>query len=265
MGWVLPSFRPRLELVVTRFDPIDSSDFGTVQTMKLQSRRSLLALSSVLIAGCVSQVCASTTTERLAESGVVLKEILSAPDQSIPQDLLDQAHCVVIVPGLKKGAFVVGAKYGRGFAVCRHADGRGWGAPAAVRVEGGSFGFQIGASETDLVLLVMNKRGMDKLLESKFTLGGAAEVAAGPVGRGSTAQTDTKMTAKILSYSRARGVFAGISLQGATLREDLDENEQLYGRKYSNRSILRDDVPKPAVESQLVSSLNRYSRREIKD
>jgi SH3 domain-containing YSC84-like protein 1 len=233
--------------------------------MKLESGLRLLALASVLTAANVGQVLASTTTERLDESGMVLKEILSAPDESIPQDLLDQAHCVVIVPSLKKGAFVVGAKYGRGFTVCRHEDGRGWGAPAAVRVEGGSFGFQIGASETDLVLLVMNKRGMDKLLESKFTLGGAAEVAAGPVGRGSTAQTDAKMTAKILSYSRSRGVFAGISLQGATLREDLEDNEQLYGRKYTNRSILVDDVPAPAVESELVSVLNRYSRHEIKD
>lgn len=233
--------------------------------MELQSNLYLLAASSVLMAGSVGQVFASTTTERLQESGIVLKEILTAPDDTIPQDLLDQAHCVMIVPGLKKGAFIVGANYGRGFAVCRHERGRGWGAPAAVRVEGGSFGFQIGASETDLVLLVMNKRRMDKLLESKFTLGGAAEVAAGPVGRGSTAQTDAKMTAKILSYSRSRGVFAGISLQGATLREDLDENEQLYGRKYSNRTILADDVPRPSVQSELVSVLNRYSRHEIKD
>jgi SH3 domain-containing YSC84-like protein 1 len=132
-------------------------------------------------------------------------------------------------------------------------------------MEGGSFGFQIGASETDLVLLVMNKRGMDKLLESKFTLRGAAEVAAGPVGRGSTAQTDAKMTAKILSYSRSRGIFAGISLQGATLREDLDENEQLYGGKYSNRSILANGVARPAAQSELVSLLDRYSRHEIKD
>ena len=116
-----------------------------------------------------------------------------------------------------------------------------------------------------MVFIVQNERGMDKLLESKFTLGGAAEVAAGPVGRGSTAQTDAKMTAKILSYSRSRGVFAGISLQGATLREDLDENEQLYGRKYSNRSILGDDVAAPAVQSELISVLNRYSRHEIKN
>lgn len=233
--------------------------------MKLRSGLPSFALASVIMAANVGQILANTTTDRLDESGIVLKEILSAPDESIPQDLLDQAHCVVIVPSLKKGAFVLGAKYGRGFVVCRNEAGRGWGSPAAVRVEGGSFGFQIGASETDLVLLVMNKRGMDRLLGSKFTLGGAAEVAAGPVGRGSTAQTDAKMTAKILSYSRSRGIFAGISLQGATLREDLDENEQLYGRKYSNRSILADDVPAPAAESELVSVLNRYSRREIKN
>jgi lipid-binding SYLF domain-containing protein len=233
--------------------------------MRLQPKVPLLLLSSLLMAAGVGQMYADTATQRLRASASVLKEILTAPDQSIPQDLLDQAHCVVVVPGLKKGAFVVGAKYGRGFVVCRHERGHGWGAPAAIRIEGGSFGFQIGGSETDLVLLVMNKRGMDKLLESKFTLGGAAEVAAGPVGRSNTAQTDAKMTAKILSYSRSRGIFAGISLQGATLREDLDENEALYGRRYSNRSILTDDVPAPPAQSELVSVLNRYSRREIRN
>jgi SH3 domain-containing YSC84-like protein 1 len=236
-----------------------------LNAMKLRSKWTLLTLSSLLTVAGVRQALASTTTERLEESGIVLKEILTAPDDSIPQELLDQAHCVVIVPGLKKGAFVVGAKYGRGFAVCRNHSGRGWGVPAAVRVEGGSFGFQIGASETDLILLVMNERGMDKLLESNFTLGGAAEVAAGPVGRGGTAQTDVKMTAKILSYSRSRGIFAGLSLQGATLREDLDENERLYGQRHSNRSILMHDVPTPQVQSELVSALNRYSPHEIKD
>ncbi len=233
--------------------------------MRLQPQLPLLLLSSLLTAASASRMYADPATERLQESAIVLKEILSAPDQSIPQDLLDQAHCAVVVPGLKKGAFVVGAKYGRGFVACRHERGHGWGAPAAIRIEGGSVGFQIGGSETDVVLLVMNERGMHKLLESQFTLGGAAEVAAGPVGRSSTAQTDAKMTAKILSYSRSRGVFAGISLQGATLREDLDENETLYGRRYSNRSILTDDVPTPTVQSELVSVLDRYSRREIKN
>lgn len=233
--------------------------------MRLQPKLPLLLLSSLLMTAGVGRMYADTATQRLRASASVLKEILTAPDQSIPQDLLDQSHCLVVVPGLKKGAFVVGAKYGRGFVVCRHERSHGWGVPAAIRIEGGSFGFQIGGSETDLVLLVMNKRGMDKLLESKFTLGGAAEVAAGPVGRSSTAQTDAKMTAKILSYSRSRGIFAGISLQGATLREDLDENETLYGRRYSNRSILTDDVPPPPAQSELVSVLNRYSRREIRN
>jgi lipid-binding SYLF domain-containing protein len=225
----------------------------------------LLALAGLLVIPSVVPARADTPRERLHDAAVVLREIMTAPDQSIPQELLDQAHCVVIVPGVKSGAFLVGAKYGRGYAVCRHPRGAGWGPPAAMRMEGGSFGFQIGGSETDVVLLVMNGRGMDRLLESKFTLGGAAEVAAGPVGRSSTAQTDAKMTAKILSYSRARGVFAGVSLQGATLRPDEDENTRLYRRNYSNKTILGGyvNIPKPATE--LVSLLNRYSRIENRD
>jgi lipid-binding SYLF domain-containing protein len=208
---------------------------------------------------------ADTVSERLQESAVVLKETLSAPDQGVPQDLLDAAHCVVVVPGMKTGAFVVGAKYGRGFIVCRKTARAGWGAPAAMRIEGGSFGFQIGASETDVVMLVMNQRGMDRLLESKFTLGGAAEVAAGPVGRSSTAQTDAKMTAKILSYSRARGVFAGVSLQGATLRQDLDENHALYGRRITNKQIVMKRMELPAAASELIAVLNLHSPHESAD
>jgi SH3 domain-containing YSC84-like protein 1 len=207
---------------------------------------------------------ADSPQERLHETATVLKEIMTAPDRTIPQELLEQAHCIVIVPGMKSGAFVVGAKYGRGYASCRQRLGIGWGPPAAVRMEGGSFGFQIGGSETDVVLLVMNRRGMDKLLESKFTLGGTAEVAAGPVGRSSTAQTDAKMTAKILSYSRSRGVFAGVALEGATLRPDSDENWQLYGRNYSNRKILLANVAVPHAATELVSLLNHYSRVETR-
>ncbi len=220
------------------------------------------AIAALLVVASATPTFADSPSERLQTTTTVLREIMAAPDQSIPQELLDQAHCVVIVPGTKAGAFIVGAKYGRGYAVCRSRDGIGWGPPAAVRMEGGSFGFQIGASETDVVLLVMNKSGMDKLLESKFTLGGAAAVAAGPVGRSSTAQTDAKMTAKILSYSRARGVFAGISLQGATLRQDLDENARLYGREYSNKTILRGHAPIPAAATELLSVLNHYSPGE---
>ena len=221
-------------------------------------------LASLIIAGATSTF-ADTPRERLQNTTTVLQEIMTAPDRSIPRDLLDQAHCVVVIPAAKSGAFIIGGKYGRGYAVCRSARGIGWGGPASVRMEGGSFGFQIGGAETDIVLLIMNQRGMDKLLESKFTLGGAAEIAAGPVGRSSTAQTDAKMTAKILSYSRSRGVFAGVSLQGATLRQDVDENQRLYGHRYSNKKILQGHVPAPSAASGLLSLLNRYSRTESGD
>jgi lipid-binding SYLF domain-containing protein len=225
---------------------------------RITQSRLLLCL---LLTG-LSPLLADTAKERLQESAVVLKEILSAPDRGIPRDLLNDAHCVVVIPGVKNAAFLVGGKYGRGFLVCRQDAGAGWGAPASVRIEGGSFGFQIGASETDVVMLVMNRRGMDKLLQSKFTLGGAAEVAAGPVGRSSTAQTDAKMTAKILSYSRSRGVFAGVSLQGATLRQDLDENEELYGHRLANKQIVMKRMPAPAAASELLAVLNVHFRHE---
>jgi lipid-binding SYLF domain-containing protein len=228
-------------------------------------RTSKLTLFPCLLLAGVTSLMAETASDRLQESAVVLKEILSAPDQSIPQDLLNEAHCVVVIPGMKKAAFLVGAKYGRGFTICRQDTRSGWGAPAAVRIEGGSFGFQIGASETDVVMLVMNRRGMEKLLQSKFTLGGAAEVAAGPVGRSSSAQTDAKMTAKILSYSRSRGVFAGISLQGATLRQDLDENQELYGHPFTNKQIVMKKIKAPAAAADLLAVLNLHSRRESAD
>jgi lipid-binding SYLF domain-containing protein len=199
--------------------------------------------------------------ERLHEAGAVFSEIMAAPDKGIPQDLLEKAHCVVIVPGLKKGAFIFGAKYGKGFIVCRRGT-TGWSAPAAVRVEGGSFGFQIGGSETDVVLLVMNDRGADRLLSSQFTLGGEGEVAAGPVGRSATAQTDAMMTAEILSWSRSRGVFAGISLQGATLRQDLYDNAALYGKKLDNKEIVRGHVAAPKAAARLLGLLSKYSRHE---
>jgi lipid-binding SYLF domain-containing protein len=170
---------------------------------------------------------------------------------------------VIVVPGVKKAGFVVGGEYGRGFAVCRKDNRRGWGAPAAVRIEGGSVGFQIGASETDVVMLVMDRRSMDGILQSKFTLGGGAEVAAGPVGRSSTAQTDATMHAKILSYSRARGVFAGLALTGATLRQDLDENREMYGRPLTNEEIVNGNIKPPAAAAGLLKLLSKYSRREV--
>jgi lipid-binding SYLF domain-containing protein len=169
---------------------------------------------------------------------------------------------VVIVPGLKKGAFIVGAKYGRGFVSCRKKDGVGWSAPGSIRVEGGSFGFQIGGSETDVFMLVMNEGGMKRLLSTKFTLGGDASVAAGPVGRSTQAETDAALTAEILTWSRSKGLFAGISLSGATLREDGEWNAELYGRNLPNREILTTSVAPPPAAAELLSELNRYSSRK---
>jgi len=202
--------------------------------------------------------------KRLDETAAVFSEIMATPDKSIPQDLLEKAHCIVIVPGLKKGAFIVGGKYGKGYLSCRTKASDGWSAPGTVRIEGGSIGFQIGGSETDVIMLVMNERGADRLLSSKFTLGGEGEVAAGPVGRSATAQTDASLRAEILSWSRSRGVFAGISLQGATLREDLDDNEILYGSKLKNRDIVTRDVIPPEGAAKLLSLLTKYSARESK-
>ncbi len=204
---------------------------------------------------------ADANSERLGKAAVVFQEVMGAPDKGIPQELLDKAECAVVIPGLKKGAFIVGAKYGRGFFSCRNK-GAGWSAPAAVRIEGGSFGFQIGGSETDVVMLVMNQSGADRLLASKFTLGGDASVAAGPVGRSAQAETDAYMTAQILTWSRSRGVFAGISLSGATLRQDLDVNEALYGKPYQNKDVIRSGIQPPASAAPFLAALNKHSSRK---
>jgi SH3 domain-containing YSC84-like protein 1 len=206
---------------------------------------------------------AAEAPERLQAAADAFKEVMGIPDKSIPQDLLERAQCIVIVPGLKKGAFFVGAKYGKGFVSCRRADGVGWSAPGAIRVEGGSFGFQFGGTETDAFMLVMNKKGMDRLLSTKFTLGGDASVAAGPVGRSTQAETDAALTAEILTWSRQRGLFAGISLSGATLREDSDWNRDLYGKKITNREIImKGTVQTPKAAEGLMTELNRYSSRK---
>jgi lipid-binding SYLF domain-containing protein len=202
------------------------------------------------------------TDERLDDAADLFKEVMGTPDRSIPQDLLNKSQCIVLVPGLKKGGFILAAKYGRGFATCRKLSGEGWGPPGAVRVEGGSVGFQIGISSTDLVLLVMNERGMKKLLRSKFTLGADASVAGGPVGRDATAQTDAMMTAEILSWSRSKGLFAGVSLDGATLRNDLDVNQELYGKPWGNKEVLTSGLPTPASAGKLIGILNKYSPRK---
>ncbi|MBZ5724767.1 MAG: lipid-binding SYLF domain-containing protein [Acidobacteriia bacterium] len=219
-----------------------------------------VAVAVSFLAGTAAMM-AATTQERLNDAAGLFSEIMSTPDKGIPQDLLAKAECVVIVPGMKKAAFVVGGEYGRGFAECRNPKGTGWGAPAAVRMEGGSVGFQIGGSSTDLVLLVMSRRGMDKLVQDKFTLGADASVAAGPVGRTANAGTDVKMTAEILAWSRAKGLFAGISLNGATLRSDDDRNQDLYGRKITNKEVLESGMKPPESARALNEALDKYSMR----
>ena len=175
----------------------------------------MFTITLAIAVGCLPLLAKdekAKTDERLDDSASLFSEVMATPDKAIPQMLLDKSACMVLVPGLKKGAFVVGGKFGRGFAICRHEGGQGWGPPAAIRIEGGSFGLQIGVSSSDVILLVMNERGMKRLTTSKFTIGGEATAAAGPVGRDATAQTDALLTAEILSWSRSRGLFAGISL-----------------------------------------------------
>jgi lipid-binding SYLF domain-containing protein len=203
-----------------------------------------------------------SAASRLKASANVMKQIMATPDKAIPQELLQSSQCVVIVPGMKKAAFIVGAKYGKGFLLCRQASGINWSAPAAIMVEGGSFGFQIGGSETDVVMLVMNRGGVEKLLSSKFTLGADASVAAGPVGRTASANTDLQMNAEILSYSRSRGLFAGVALNGATLRPDEDTNKELYGSEVTNKEIVEGTkTRKSRAGTTLTADMNRFSPR----
>src|SRR6202163_1168123 len=202
--------------------------------------------------------------QRLDAAAAVFSEVMGAPDKGIPQEMLEHAHCIVIVPDLKTGAFVVGGKYGKGYLSCRNKVGGGWSAPGTVRIEGGSVGFQIGGSSTDLIMLVMNERGADKLLSSKFTLGAEGSVAAGPVGRTATAQTDAQLHADILSWSRSQELFAGLALEGATLRQDLDDNASLYGKKLEKRAIVSSRRLIPPAAAKWIALLNRYSAREEK-
>src|SRR5947209_18030208 len=202
--------------------------------------------------------------KRLDEAAAVFSEVMGTPDKGIPQEMLENAHCIVIVPSVKTAAFLVGAKYGKGFVSCRNKTGPGWSAPGTIRIEGGSVGFQIGGSQTDLIMLVMNERGADKLRSSKFTLGAEGSVAAGPVGRTATAQTDAQMHAEILSWSRSQGLFAGLALEGATLRQDQDDNTKLYGRKLQNREIVTSGMVAPKAAAKLLNLLNKYSASERK-
>ena len=209
----------------------------------------------------------SKNTSRLAESGEVLKEVLNTPED-IPQDLLDCADCVIVIPSVKKGAFIVGASYGRGAMSCRtgeHWDS-GWSAPSMMALEGGSFGLQAGGQSTDFVILVMNTRGAKSLLSSKVKLGADASAAAGPKGRNAAASTDVYMRAEMLTYSRSQGLFAGISLEGSTLRPDNDANERLYGKKVDPKDVVRGGtMPVPAEAQLMVDVLSKHSPKNLSD
>lgn len=226
--------------------------------------RPCLAVLAITAALAPAVFAATEADKRLDAAADLLTDMMNASDKGVPQDLMNKSECVILVPGLKKAGFIVGAKYGRGFVVCRHGSGTGWSAPAAIRIEGGSFGLQIGASEQDILLLVTNESGMKHLLANKFTLGAEATATAGPVGRDASAQTDAQMRAEMLSYSRARGLFAGISLQGATLRPDSDANEEMYGKPMENRTILTTAVDVPAAADKLETLLNRNSSRRTR-
>jgi lipid-binding SYLF domain-containing protein len=233
-------------------------------------------LSSLLVAALIglpallnsSSVRADDKTKdegRLENSGVVMKEILDIPDD-IPQSLIDKADCIIVLPSVIKGAIVIGGSYGRGAMTCRSGDNfQGpWGAPTMMALEGASIGFQLGGQATDFVLLVMNERGASSILTSKVKLGADAAAAAGPVGRDAAADTDVTMRAEVLTYSRSRGLFAGISLEGSTLRPDNDANERIYGKKIDAKEIaLHGAVPIPPSARVLISTLNRHSPKNL--
>ena len=204
----------------------------------------------------------SKAVDRVQSAAEVLNEIQGAPDKGIPQEVLGSAQCVAVVPSMLKGGFIVGGKYGRGLASCRTP--KGWSAPAFFLVSGGSVGFQIGGQAVDLVMLVMNNDGMNHLLSSKFALGGDASVAAGPVGRHAEANTDWKMRAQVLTYSRARGVFAGVSLNGAVVKQDKNSTREFYGHMVSFPASLKGEVEPPAAANPFLSSLAQWAQEAAK-
>src|SRR5436309_1870205 len=229
----------------------------------------IVCLLTVLIAFSLTAFAVDSEheQERVKDAGEVLKEILNIPDD-IPQDLLDKAECVVVLPSVKKGAFGIGGSYGRGVMICRggeHYTGR-WGAPALYALEGLSIGFQLGGQATDFVLLVMNPSGARSLLASKVKLGADASAAAGPKGRTAEGATDVVMRAEILSYSRNKGLFAGVSLEGSTLRSDGSANEKLYGQKVGAKEIIRDGkVKAPPAAAELIAVLNKTTPKNLSD
>ena len=204
----------------------------------------------------------SKATDRAQAAADVLNEIQGAPDSGIPREVLGAAECVAVVPSMLKGGFIVGAKYGRGLASCRTP--KGWSAPAFFAVEGGSFGFQIGGQAVDLVMLIMNKDGMQHLLSSQFALGADASVAAGPVGRHAEGNTDWKMRAQVLTYSRARGVFAGVSLNGAVVKQDKNSTREFYGHFVTSKASLTGEVEAPAAANPFLTTLAKWAQEAAK-
>ena len=204
----------------------------------------------------------SKAADRVQAAADVLNEIQAAPDSGIPQEILGRSQCVAVVPSMLKGGFIVGGKYGRGLASCRTA--KGWSSPAFFTVKGGSFGFQIGGQAVDLVMLIMNNDGMQHLLSSQFALGADASVAAGPVGRHAEGNTDWKMRAQVLTYSRARGVFAGVSLNGAVVRQDKDSTREFYGHMVTSKAALTGEVDPPAPANPFLSTLAKWAQEAAK-
>ncbi len=222
-------------------------------------------LLAVIVSLCSFSFAADEDTkvsDRVEAAAQVLNDIQGAPDKGIPQEVLGSAECVAVVPSMLKGGFIVGAKYGRGLASCRTP--KGWSAPAFFVVTGGSFGFQIGGQAVDLVMLIMNKDGMRHLLSSQFALGADASVAAGPVGRHAEGNTDWKMRAEVLTYSRARGLFAGVSLNGAVIKQDKDSTRDFYGRMVPFRTALTGEIEPPAGANAFLTSLAQWAQEAAK-
>ncbi len=222
----------------------------------------LVILIVALGAGCFAADEETKAADRAQAAADVLNEIQGAPDKGIPEDVLGSAECVAVVPSMLKGGFIVGANYGRGLASCRTP--KGWSAPAFFVVTGGSFGFQIGGQAVDLVMLIMNKEGMKHLLSSEFSLGADASVAAGPVGRQAAGDTDWKMRAEVLTYSRARGLFAGVSLNGAVIKQDKDSTREFYGRMVPFRTSLMGEIDPPAGANAFLTTLSKWAQEAAK-
>jgi lipid-binding SYLF domain-containing protein len=217
----------------------------------------LAALCSAMYAKDKDDDKASEPVKRIDAAATVLDEIMGAPDKGIPKEVLESAKCVAVVPSMVKGGFIVGARYGKGIATCRTSSG--WSAPAPFTVAGGSWGLQIGGEAVDVVMLIMNDKGMEHLLSSKFKLGAEGSAAAGPVGRQAEANTDWKMRSEVLTYSRARGIFAGLELNGAVIKQDDDDTRILYGKEVSFKDILQGRVPPPAGSQRFLATVRKYA------